>query len=164
MIKKLKKGLVMKKTTLFLLTTLSICTSIKSMEMDIEERNNYTPSNTSESSSTISTKSKSNNSNNNDSQTDKLLKQNNALLKDLVVLTHTNIMQDKIHFEYLDNKQHATTIPIDRHAKDAQTALDNTYKSTNAQLKNKALHIPMTGATVATTAQTTKNSKIEDFV
>src|SRR5260221_1866154 len=115
----------MKKTTLFLLTTISIFTCIKGMEMDVEECLNHTPSNTSEQDNTPRTKSSN--------HTDKLLKQNNDLLKDLVVLTHTKIMQDKIHFEYQDNKQHETKVPIDQHAKEAQTALNNTYKSANAQ-------------------------------
>lgn len=74
------------------------------------------------------------------SQTDKLLKENNVLL-------HTLIMQNKIHFEYKDDKQYTTNININQHAKNTKLALDNLYKLTNTQLEDKALHIPMTGQT-----------------
>lgn len=145
----------MKKITLFLLTTMLMHTCITGMEMDVEEYR-HTSTETSEQSNTSHITSSN--------HTNKLLKQNNALLKDLVVLTHTKIMQDKIHFEYHDNKQHETKVPMDQHAREAQTALNNTYKSANAQLKNKALHIPMTGATITTTAQATKSSKTEESI
>ena len=82
---------------------------------------------------------------NNNNQTAQLLQENNKLLKDLIVLTRTKIIQSKIHFEYDDDKRYTTDMTINQHAKNTQQALDNLYKATNTQLEDKALHIPMTG-------------------
>jgi hypothetical protein len=126
------------------------------MEMDVEEYNTRNTNNTSEQNNASHTKSGNN--------TDKLLKENNALTKETNVLLHTLIMQNKTNIEYRDSIKHDTKHSIDQHAKEAQVTFDNLYKSHNAQLKNKALHIPMTGATVPTTAQTTKSSNTEDSI
>jgi hypothetical protein len=137
----------MKKTTTLLCITTFICTSIKSMEMDVENNNNSS-SNTPESHNTRNKKSKNSNS------LEKLLEQNNILL-------HTLIMQNKIHFEYEDDKKYTTNVTINQHAKNTQTALNNLYKSTNAQLTDKTLHIPMTGQT---TVPKTKDKNTKDIL
>jgi len=126
----------MKTITLFLLTNLFICTDIKSMEnwgMEVEQTHKLSKSsNTLEHGNTTNQKSKKYN------KTDKLLKQNNILL-------HTLIMQNKIHFEYEDDQKYTTHISINETAKNTKIALDNLYKSTNEQLKDKTLYIPMMG-------------------
>jgi hypothetical protein len=128
----------MKTITLFLLTNLFICTGIKSMEnwgMEVEQTHKLSKSsNTSEHGNTTNQKSKKYN------KTDKLLHQNNVLL-------HTLIMQNKIHFEYEDDQKYTTHISINETAKNTKIALDNLYKSTNEQLKDKTLYIPMMGET-----------------
>jgi len=69
------------------------------------------------------------------STTDKqLLKENNILL-------HALIMQNKIHFEYNENTRISSNT-LDRKA--TRSALDKLYTSTNTQLEDKTLHIPMT--------------------
>jgi hypothetical protein len=152
---KIKKGDLMKKITLFLLTNLFICTGIKSMEnwgMEIEQTNKLSKSsNTSEHSNTTNQRSKKSN------RTDKLLKQNNILL-------HTLIMQNKIHFEYEDDQKYTTHISINEAAKNTKAALDNLYKSTNEQLKDKTLYIPMMGETEKPKVTNFKKEKTEDFV
>lgn len=147
----------MKKITLLLYINAFMFTCVKSMEMEVEECNNHNSSNTSESSSTINAKS------NNSNPTDKLLKQNLEATKTTNILLYTLIMQNKTNIEYQDNIKHDTRQSIDLHAKDTKTAFDILYKSTNAQLKDKTLHIPMTGKTVPTTTQT-KSSKTEDII
>jgi hypothetical protein len=144
----------MKKITLFLLTTLFIFTGIKSMEnwgMEIEQTNKLSKSSTSEQSNKANQKSKKSN------RTDKLLRQNNILL-------HTLIMQNKIHFEYEDDQKYTTHISINEAAKNTKIALDNLYKSTNEQLKDKTLYIPMMGETEKPKVTNFKKEKTEGFV
>jgi hypothetical protein len=91
------------------------------------------------------------------SRTDKLLKQNNILL-------HTLIIQQKIHFEYEDDQKYTIDKSVSQLAREAKLSLDNLYKSTNAQLKDKTLHIPMAGETEKPKITNFNKEKTEDFV
>jgi hypothetical protein len=140
----------MKKIMILLCINVLMFTYIKSMEnldMDIETHNN--------SEKTSHQHDASNTKSNNNNQTNKLLKDNNILL-------HTLIMQNKIHFEYQDSVKHDPRQSINLHTKDALVAVDNLYKSHNSQIKDKALHIPMTGKTEI--AKTTKNNETKDII
>jgi hypothetical protein len=145
----------MKKITLFLLINLFIFAGIKSMEnwgMEVEQTHKSNKSsNTSEHSDTNNLKSKKYN------RTDKLLHQNNVLL-------HTLIMQNKIHFEYEDDKKYTTDKTINQHAQNTKKSLDSLYKATNEQLKDKTLHIPMTGETEKQKVTNVTKEKTEDFI
>jgi hypothetical protein len=125
-----------KKITLFLLTNLFIFTGIKSMDIEVLDKS-YQLGETSEQNDTPNPKSKKSNRSN---RTDELLRQNNILL-------HALIMQNKIHFEYHDDIKYETQISVNQTAKNTRLALDKLYTSTNEQLKDKTLFIPMTGQT-----------------
>ncbi len=125
-----------KTTTLLLASTCALTFISNSLCMDVEFNNNSSKQrNTSQQGDTTNTRSKKNN------QTDKLLETNNILL-------YTLIMQNKIHFEYQDNIRFTTDVTINRHANDTKKALDNLYVSSNTQLNDKSLHIPMTHSTI----------------
>lgn len=123
-----------KTTTLLLVSTCALTFISNSLCMDVEFSNNSSKQrNTSQQGDTTNTSKKNN-------QTNKLLKANNILL-------HTLIMQNKIHFEYEDNIRFTTDVTINRHANETKKSLDNLYASSNTQLEDKSLHIPMTHST-----------------
>ena len=132
----------MKKITLLLIFNLCMFTGVKSMEwtMDIESDAHKIAPPMQQNSNIKSSKEKID-----FHKTPKENNKTNKLLKENSILLHTLIMQNKIHFEYHDDTRFTTDITINQHAKNTQLALDNLYKSTNAQLDDKSLHIPMTG-------------------